>query len=61
MAENDSGSDVDLETLQAQIDLSMSVTNDLVSSCIKPSAKLKSSYNQNLEAELKEYMRRPPR
>ncbi|KAF5390601.1 hypothetical protein D9757_002624 [Collybiopsis confluens] len=58
MAEED---DIDVDALQAQIDLAMSVTNDLVSSWIKPSVKSNSSYNQNLEAELKEYMRRPPR
>ncbi|KIK67934.1 hypothetical protein GYMLUDRAFT_238118 [Collybiopsis luxurians FD-317 M1] len=60
MAEQDD--DIDVEALQAQIDLSMSVTNDLVSSWINTPLKSKSSsYNQNLEAELKEYMRRPPR
>ncbi|KAF9076859.1 hypothetical protein BDP27DRAFT_1357650 [Rhodocollybia butyracea] len=53
--------DVDLEALQAQIDLSMSVANDLATSWIKPANKPKPSYNQNLEAELKEYMRKPPR
>ncbi|KAJ3736540.1 hypothetical protein DFJ43DRAFT_1052679 [Lentinula guzmanii] len=53
--------DIDTEAIQAQIDLSMSVTNDLVSSWIKSSDKPKTPYNQALEAELKEYMRRPPR
>ncbi|KAJ3935025.1 MAG: hypothetical protein NXY57DRAFT_991527 [Lentinula lateritia] len=53
--------DIEPEALQAQIDLSMSVTNDLVSSWMKPSNKPKTLYNQTLEAELKEYMRRPPR
>ncbi|KAJ4001836.1 hypothetical protein F5050DRAFT_1899302 [Lentinula boryana] len=53
--------DIDIEAIQAQIDLSMSVTNDLVSSWIKTSDKPKTPYNQALEAELKEYMRRPPR
>ncbi|KAJ3778963.1 hypothetical protein FB446DRAFT_840406 [Lentinula raphanica] len=53
--------DIDTEALQAQIDLAMSVTNDLVSSWIKPSNKPKTTYNQTLEAELNEHMRRPPR
>ncbi|KAE9410133.1 hypothetical protein BT96DRAFT_912986 [Gymnopus androsaceus JB14] len=59
MAEDDE--DIDAETLQAQIDLSLSVANNLVSSWMKPSNKPKTPYNQNLEAELKEHMRRPPR
>ncbi|KAJ4478328.1 hypothetical protein J3R30DRAFT_3480517 [Lentinula aciculospora] len=53
--------DIDTETIQAQIDLSMSITNDLVSSWLKPSNKPKTPYNQALEAELKEHMRKPPR
>ncbi|KAJ3813912.1 hypothetical protein F5876DRAFT_73458 [Lentinula aff. lateritia] len=53
--------DIEPEALQAQIDLSMSVTNVLVSSWMKPSNKPKTLYNQTLETELKEYMRRPPR
>jgi hypothetical protein len=52
---------VDTEALQAQIDLSMSLTHQLVSSWIKPSQKIRSSYNHDLEVELKDYMRQPPR
>ncbi|KAG6833938.1 hypothetical protein H0H87_007949 [Tephrocybe sp. NHM501043] len=51
---------IDLETLQAQIDMSMSFAQDMVSSWIKPSRKLPSR-GKDIEAELKEYMRRPPR
>ncbi|CAK5262989.1 unnamed protein product [Mycena citricolor] len=53
--------DIDNETLQAQIDLSMSFTDNLVASWIKPSAKHGKSSSSTLESELKEYMRRPPR
>jgi len=56
MADDDN---IDAETLQAQIDLSMSLTHELVSSWIKPTKNR--SYNQDLETELKEYMHRPPR
>lgn len=59
MAEEDE--DIDAETLQAQIDLSLSVANSLVSSWMKPSKKPKTLPNENLEMELKEHMRRPPR
>lgn len=51
---------IDTEVLQAQIDLSMSFAQNLVSSWVKPSPKLPNR-SRNLEAELKEYMRRPPR
>ncbi|KAF7352618.1 hypothetical protein MVEN_01227400 [Mycena venus] len=55
--------DIDNETLQAQIDLSLSYAQNLVSSWVKPSTNSKPTKNskQALEAELKEYMRRPPR
>ncbi|KAG6854900.1 hypothetical protein C0991_012090 [Blastosporella zonata] len=51
---------IDLETLQAQIDMSMSFAQEMVSSWVNPSRKLPSK-SRNVEAELKEYMRRPPR
>lgn len=54
--------DIDTEALQAQIDLSMSFAQDLVSSWVKPSTKpSNNSYAKNLEAELRDIMRRPPR
>jgi len=52
--------EIDTETLQAQIDLSMSFAQNLVSSWIKSPHKL-SNRNRDVETELKEYMRRPPR
>jgi hypothetical protein len=55
--------EVDTETLQAQIDLSMSFMHGLVSSWIKPGSKqpTRSDRNSKLEDELKESMKRPPR
>ncbi|KAJ7683968.1 hypothetical protein B0H17DRAFT_1073139 [Mycena rosella] len=53
--------DIDNETLQAQIDLSLSFAQNLVSSWVKPSRNSEKSSSRALEAELKEYMRRPPR
>lgn len=52
---------IDLEALQAQIDMSMAFAENMVSSWVKPSRKLSSRSNRDIEAELKEYMRRPPR
>lgn len=52
---------IDTEALQAQIDLSLSFTEDLVSSWIKPSTKVAQKLRSDIDAELKEYMRRPPR
>lgn len=54
--------DVDVETLQAQIDMSMSFAHNLVSSWIKPThlAQLRSS-NVNSTQILEEELRRPPR
>jgi len=52
---------VDIEALQAQIDLSMSFAQNLVSSWVKPHKLAKSSRNKDLERELSDYMRRPPR
>jgi hypothetical protein len=57
---NTNEDEIDTEALQAQIDLSMSFAQNLVSSWVKPSRKL-SNRNRDVEAELKEYMRRPPR
>lgn len=53
--------DIDNETLQAQIDLSLSFAQNLVASWVKPSNKPSKNSSRALEAELKEYMRRPPR
>lgn len=55
---------VDLDALQAQINLSMSLTEDLVSSWIRPIAKNLTKPGQSsktTEKELQEYLRRPPR
>lgn len=53
--------EIDNETLQAQIDLSLSFAQNLVSSWVKPALKPTKNSSRALEAELKEYMRRPPR
>jgi hypothetical protein len=53
--------DMDTETIQAQIDLSMSFVHDLVSSWIKPSVKSTLPTRKDTEKEMQEYMRRPPR
>ncbi|KAF9057974.1 hypothetical protein BJ165DRAFT_1521306 [Panaeolus papilionaceus] len=53
--------DIDTEALQAQIDLSMSFAQDMVSSWVKPHKLPKSSRRNDLELELKEYMKKPPR
>jgi hypothetical protein len=53
--------DIDNETLQAQIDLSLSFAQNLAASWVKPSSKPTKNSSSALEAELKEYMRRPPR
>ncbi|KAG7449009.1 uncharacterized protein BT62DRAFT_1002553 [Guyanagaster necrorhizus] len=59
MADND---EIDLETLQARIDLSMSFTHDLVSSWVKPSPNTnRSSSSKKIEKILQEELRRPPR
>lgn len=52
---------IDTEALQAQIDLSMSFAQDLVSSWIAPHKSASSSRKKNLEQELADYMKRPPR
>jgi len=52
--------EIDLESLQAQIDLSMSFAQDLVSTWVSTKSS-STSRNQKLERELQEYIRRPPR
>lgn len=54
--------DIGLEDLQAQIDMSLAFTQNLLASWLKPTeGKLPSSKSRNNEKELEEYMRRPPR
>jgi hypothetical protein len=53
--------EADTDAIQAQIDLSLSFAQDLVSSWVKPSVKLALSKRNDTEKELEEYMRRPPR
>ena len=54
---------VNLDELQAQIDLSMSVTDDLISSWLKtPNTKSNGLGNKNkIDKELHDYLRRPAR
>lgn len=49
------------ESLQAQIDMSMSFAQSLVTSWVKPSSKASSSRSRVLESELLETARRRPR
>ncbi|KAF8524596.1 hypothetical protein BU17DRAFT_29877, partial [Hysterangium stoloniferum] len=52
----------DIEAVQAQIDLSNSVTYDLVSSWVKPSAsQAPSLMSQQIARELEEFAKRPSR
>ena len=53
--------DIDVEALQAQIDLSMSFAKNLVSSWIEPHRIPRNSHKKDLEKELSEYMQRPAR
>ncbi|KAF8914159.1 hypothetical protein CPB84DRAFT_1820075 [Gymnopilus junonius] len=53
--------EIDTEALQAQIDLSMSFAQNLVSSWIEPQKYPSSSRRKNVEQELVEYIKRPPR
>jgi hypothetical protein len=53
--------DIDTETLQSQIDLSMSMVHNLVSSWIKPTQNAGKVVSNDAQKELEEYMRRPPR
>jgi hypothetical protein len=52
---------IDTEALQAQIDLSMSFAQSLVSSWMEPTKLPPSPRKRDLEKELSEYMKRPPR
>ncbi|KAF8204810.1 hypothetical protein BJ912DRAFT_1052138 [Pholiota molesta] len=52
---------LDSEALQAQIDLSMSFAQSLVSSWMEPHKFPTNSRKKDLEKELTDYMRRPPR
>lgn len=52
---------VDLQDLQAQIDLSMSFAQNLVTSWVEPTRFSRSGRQADLETEIKEYMRRPAR
>jgi hypothetical protein len=58
---NGNEDDTGLESLQAQIDMSISFAQDLVSSWVESSKVAATSRSHDLEKELKEYMRRPPR
>ena len=53
--------DIDVETLQAQIDLSMSFAKNLVSSWIEPHRIPRNPRKKDLEKEISEYMQRPAR
>lgn len=57
--------DIDLETLQAQIDMSLAFTQELVASWIKPiagsSSHAQSKGSADAEKELEQLLRRPPR
>lgn len=55
--------DVDAETLQAQVDMSLAFTQNLVSSWLKPKygSGASSSSRGNQEKELDELLKRPPR
>ncbi|KIY49397.1 hypothetical protein FISHEDRAFT_58296 [Fistulina hepatica ATCC 64428] len=62
MTNDAADNDIDTDALQAQIDLSMALASDLVSSWIKPTSKLvQKSRTSTTDVDLKEYMRRPPR
>jgi len=52
---------IETEALQAQIDLSMSFAQNLVSSWIQPHKFPRNSHRKDLEKELSEYMQRPAR
>ena len=57
------GEDIDVEALQAQIDLSNSIAFDLVSSWMKPTTSntMAESVSQVIARELEEHAKRPPR
>ncbi|KAF9453047.1 hypothetical protein P691DRAFT_720537 [Macrolepiota fuliginosa MF-IS2] len=52
---------IDLQDIQAQINLSMSFAQNLVTSWVKPTHFKQTNRQRHLENELKEYMRRPTR
>jgi hypothetical protein len=53
--------DLDLEALQAQIDLTMAYAHELASSWVNPSLKSSGESSRGWEKELEQHMRRPPR
>ena len=55
--------DLDVETLQAQVDMSLAHTQSLVSSWLKPKfgSGASSSSRAHQEKELEELLKRPPR
>jgi len=57
--------EIDVEALQAQIDLSNSIAYDLVSSWMKPTPPSKKkdtgSVSKSIARELEEHAKRPPR
>lgn len=55
--------DIDLEALQAQIDLSLAHTKELVSSWLTPTQgnAFSSKSKSNTDKEIEEILRRPPR
>lgn len=59
MAEPDN--DIDPEALQAQVALSMSFADSLVSSWLEPASGKLQRTHKDYENELKEHMRRPAR
>jgi hypothetical protein len=61
MAAQEQEDTIDLQDLQAQIDLSMSFAQNLVTSWVQPTHFSKSGRQSDLESEIKEYMRRPAR
>lgn len=52
---------IDLETLQAQIDLSLANTQTLVSSWLKPGRGESSAKRDDHEREIQELLKRPAR
>lgn len=69
MAEDDGPSTFDADAIQAQVDLAMSMTEELVSTWVKPSPGYNAKSNlaqkkkawDDTERELQAYMKRPLR
>ncbi|EPQ59015.1 hypothetical protein GLOTRDRAFT_136008, partial [Gloeophyllum trabeum ATCC 11539] len=61
MDDADADADIDTDALQAQIDISSSLADDLVSSWIKPNLASPAAAAALTEADLQEYVRRPHR